>query len=76
MEIPNLLGLKLEEALYILNNNYKGIQYDIYQYSSPYCKYHIENDCSIVRVIRQRSYNEINKVELIVSHFKELVQPF
>ncbi|NLO81905.1 MAG: hypothetical protein GX094_02455 [Clostridiales bacterium] len=68
MEIPDLLGLFLNDALDLLEKDYPELRAVVVRYSSPVSTKAKDKTTGTERIIRQRVCDP-NKIELIVSSF-------
>jgi hypothetical protein len=70
MDIPDLVGKSLKNALDIIEKQYPILNYEIIYYNSPRSNQKAGGLSETERVVRQRLVND-KKLELVVSFFKE-----
>ncbi|MGI6188169.1 MAG: hypothetical protein GX041_05605 [Clostridiales bacterium] len=68
MEIPNLLGLALHEALDLLEKHNPELRAVVVRYHSPVSSEQKDEMACVERIIRQRICN-FDEIELVVSSF-------
>ncbi|NLI60983.1 MAG: hypothetical protein GX375_06075 [Clostridiales bacterium] len=72
--IPNLIGLRLEEGLATLENNFKSLNVVIKEYTIPDDFYKKNLSSGTKRIVRQKR-SSMNQLELVVFSFNETPEP-